>query len=252
MAHVALVTGAGSGMGQRAAWRLAAAGATVVAVDVDAEGLARTARRAPMVHPVTLDVSDADAVAALVARTEADHGGIDRLMNAAAVAPLGPVAELPAAELLRAMAINYGGVVAATTAVLPGMLARGRGEIVEFASLAGWLPSPKVGAYAATKAAVVSYSESLWRELRGTGVRLVCVCPPVVDTPMAERARDQLGKEFEAAPPIAPEQVLDAIETALAKGELWAFPGPLTATVWRLRRFAPEFLWRRLDAVAAR
>jgi short-subunit dehydrogenase len=162
------------------------------------------------------------------------------------------VVDLPAADLLAAMAVNYGGVVAATQAVLPGMLERGRGEIVEFASLAGWLPSPKVGAYAATKAAVVSYSESLARELRGTGVRLVCVCPPVVDTPMAERARDQLGKEFEAAPPIAPEQVLDAIETALARGDLWAFPGPLTSTVWRLRRYAPEFLWRRLDAVAAR
>lgn len=88
---VALVTGAGSGMGQLTAWRLAAAGVTVAAVDVSEEGLARTARRAPQVRPFVVDVRDDAAVRHLVDEVEADLGPIGRLVNAAAVAPTRPL-----------------------------------------------------------------------------------------------------------------------------------------------------------------
>jgi hypothetical protein len=95
------------------------------------------------------------------------------------------------------------------------MLARGRGELVQFGSLAGWLPSPRLGAYSATKAAVITFSETLAHELAGTGVQVVCVCPPVVDTPMLAQVRDDGPRSLARVPPIRPEVVLDSIERVL-------------------------------------
>src|SRR6476659_1280625 len=124
---VALVTGAASGMGQLAAWRLAAGDATVIAVDVNEEGLARTARRAPNVHTHLCDVTDHNGVEQLVKEVEAEHGPIERLMNAAAIAPAGPLLEQPFEEIQRLIEINYLGLVSLTKAVLPLMIDRHRG-----------------------------------------------------------------------------------------------------------------------------
>jgi NAD(P)-dependent dehydrogenase (short-subunit alcohol dehydrogenase family) len=247
--RVALVTGAASGMGQLSAWRLAAGGAQVVAVDVDAQGLARTARHAPMVHPMVVDVADAAAVAALVAEVEADLGPIGRVVNAAAVASPLPLLDEPVDHIARVTAVNYLGVVNVTLSAMPAMVGRGTGDVVQFASLAGWIPTPFLGAYAATKAAVVSFTETLFHEQRSSGVRICCACPSFVDTPMVRDAEGVPGGA-DRLPLIPPEAVLDGIEAALEAGSLYTFAGRGSAAAWRLRRLAPRSVGRAVAAMA--
>lgn len=247
--RTALVTGAGSGMGRLATWRLASEGVEVVAVDVDAGGLALTGAHAPQIHAVEADVSDAAAVSRVVADATELVGPPDRVVHAAAIAPSGPLAAQDPLEVARVMSVNYGGTVNVVSAVLPGMLERARGDLILFGSLAGWLPSPFVGAYSASKAAVVSYAETLWHELgHSSGVRLVCTCPPIVDTPMLDQI-DPRPPFYDAVKAIRPEVVLDALEQALDAGELWSFPGRGTRTVWRTRRIVPGALWRKIDSL---
>lgn len=248
-AGVALVTGAGSGIGRLAAQRLAAAGRTVVAADVDAVALERTARRAPQIRPHVLDVRDAAAVEDLVVGTEERLGPIERLVHAAGIATAGPVLEQPLEEVLRTMEVGYGGLVTVTRAVVTRMAERDRGAVVLVGSLAGWIPIPRLGAYAAAAAAVVAFTETLALELAGSSVRVVCVCPPLVATPMLEQVRDRGPAWLEGLPCVAPEAVLDAAERALEEGRLLAFPGRGTAVLWRLRRYAPGVLRRRIAAL---
>ena len=244
--RVALVTGAGSGMGQLAARRLADAGARVAAIDVNGQGLEETAAGRSSVRTFRCDVTDLRGIQALVRGVEAELGVIDRVINAAAIAPSGLLAEQDVETIQRVMGINYGGVVNVSKAVLPGMLERRSGDLINFASLAGWLPSPHLGAYNASKFAVVSFSEVLYHENRNSGIRMVCVCPPKVDTPLLAQVK---AKSIESAPMIQPGEVLDAIEDALERGEFWVFPGKGTRAVWRMRRFLPGVLWSRLHKI---
>lgn len=247
--RTALVTGAGSGLGRLSAWRLAAAGVAVAAIDVDERGLARTARHAPQVVPIVCDVRDHEAVERALRAFEAERGPIDRVVNAAAVAPAGLLVEQAIEEVEQVFAINVVGLVNVTRLTLPGMLERGKGDLIQFGSLAGWLPSQRLGAYSASKAAVVSLTETLWHEHQGSGVRIVCVCPPPVDTPLLEQIGDRGPRALALTPRIRPEEVLDSIEQALDEGRPFAFPGRGTTTLWRLRRFAPSVIWKRIDAL---
>ena len=249
---VALVTGAASGMGQLAARRLAAAGASVAAVDVDGDGLAATVLRAPTMRSWECDVTDAGAVEQLVKEVESTCGPIDRLVHAAGICIPGLLAEQGVEEIDRTIAVNYLGTAHVVLAVLPGMLDRRHGEIVAFASLAGWLPSPRLGAYSASKHAVVAFMEILAYENRGRGVHFACVCPPVVDTPMVAgiRARDDAALGGQRG--IEPGVVLDAIERSLDADELFVLPGKGTKAVWRARRFAPGLIWRQIERATTR
>jgi short-subunit dehydrogenase len=244
---VALVTGAASGMGQLAARRLAAAGASVAAVDVDESGLDATVARAPTMRPWMCDVADAAAVEQTTKEIEAALGPVDRIVHAAGVCLPGALADQPVDEIERTIVVNYLGTVHVVKSLLPGMLERHRGDVVLFASLAGWLPSPHLGAYAASKHAVVAFSEVLAYENRGSGVRFACVCPPVVETPMVDgiRARDDVALGGQRG--IDASVVLDAIDQALDAGELFVLPGRGTKAAWRTRRFAPKLIWRQID-----
>jgi NAD(P)-dependent dehydrogenase (short-subunit alcohol dehydrogenase family) len=251
--EVAFITGAASGMGRLAARNLAAAGKRVAALDVSADGLAETAAGHAGIHPYPLDVTNAPAVEAAVKQVESDLGPIDRVYNAAAIMPTGLLLEQELDTIHRIMAINYGGVVNVATAALPSMLRRGRGDLINFASMAGWLPIIYLGAYNASKFAVVAYTEVLYHENRGRGVRFACVCPPPVATPLLKQAEDNVWpKLFDEAPPIEPQAVLDAIETSLDKDALWVFPGRGTPLVWRIRRWLPGLLWRRIHKIEGR
>lgn len=240
--RVALVTGAASGMGRLAARRLAALGAQVAAIDVDEDGLAETAEGRPTVRTWEVDVSDCDAVEAVAREVESELGPIDRVVNAAAVMPTGALLEQNVDEVHRVMEVNYGGLVNVTMATLPRMVERKRGDLVQFSSLAGWVPALDFGAYNASKFAVVAFSEVLYHEIRGSGVRMVCVCPPPVDTPLLEQAHSR-PRILEQERPLAPERVLEAIETALERGRFWAFGSRRAALAWRLRRFLPGLIW---------
>jgi NAD(P)-dependent dehydrogenase (short-subunit alcohol dehydrogenase family) len=246
--RVALVTGAASGMGRLAARRLASGGAQVAALDVNEAGLRETRGDDARIHPHAVDVTDARAVAELVRRVEAELGPIDRVMNAAAIMPTDRLLDQDAELVNRIMAINYGGTANVTLAALPGMIARRRGDLVNFASVAGWMPTLHFGAYNASKFAVVAFTEVLAHENRASGVRFACVCPPPVATPLLDQAKSQ-PKVLDQLPPIAPETVLDAIERDLERGRLMVYPDRnASATVW-LRRHFPRFTWWNIHRV---
>jgi NAD(P)-dependent dehydrogenase (short-subunit alcohol dehydrogenase family) len=248
--RVVLITGGGSGMGRLAARNLAAQGARVAAFDVNADGLRETAEGRPAIRTWTVDVTEPAAVEGAVKEAERARGPIDRVYNAAAIMPLGRLLDQELSVIHRIMRINYEGVVNVAKLTLPGMLERGHGDFVNFASLAGWVPALYMGAYNASKFAVVALSEVLYHENRGRGVRFACVCPPPVATPLLDQGRRTVWpKLLDLAPPIEPQAVLDAIEQTLAKDRFWVFPGRGTKLGWRLRRWLPGVLWRRIHQV---
>ncbi len=241
----ALITGAGSGMGQLAAWHLAERGVAVAALDVDEAGLATTSARSDLISTYVCDVTDSAGVQHTVADITRALGPLDRVMNVAGLARVGPLAEQSPEEILRLMQVNYGGTVIVTAATLPGMLERGRGQLVNFASLAGWIPQPKMGAYCATKFAVVAYSEALWMENRGRGVTFACVCPPAVRTPMLPEFFHEADAQRRAMP-IEAQSVIVAVERCLDKDRFLVLPTAGAKGLWRIRRHTPRLLRRVL------
>lgn len=240
-----LITGAGSGMGQLAARNFATAGYEVAALDVNEKGLLETAEGFQNIRTFQTDVTSYDAVAEAVEETEQKLGPIKKVLNAAAIMPLGKIEDQSPDIFHKVMAINYNGVVNATKAVLPKMLERNEGDIVNFASIAGWLPTIYMAAYDASKFAVVAFTEVLAHENKNSNIRVACVCPPPVQTPLLQQARDTVWpKVFDGGEPIAPEDVLKAIDDALEAGELFVFPGKQTKTIWRMRRWFPNMLWK--------
>ncbi|KAA0235816.1 MAG: putative oxidoreductase SadH [Acidimicrobiales bacterium] len=251
--RVAFVTGAGSGIGQLAARQLAGRKVHVAAVDVDEGGLKSTAEGLDTVHTQVVDVTDLEALCSAVKRVEAEFGPIDRVYNCAAIMPLGLLTDQDPALVQRMMEINYGGLVNVTHAVLPSMLQRKAGDFISFCSMAGHLPAIYMGAYNASKSAVATYTEVLYHENLRSGVRFVCVCPPVVNTPLLQQGRDTVWpKILDETTPIEPQVVLDAIEAAFDRGDFWVMPGRDSKTAWWMRRLAPEFLWRRVHKLEGR
>ena len=246
--QVVFVTGGGSGMGRLAAQRMADAGAKVAAVDVNESGLADTAAGREGIHAWRLDVTDNQAVLATVKEVEDRLGPIDRVYNAAAIMPTGLLMEQDTETIIRIMDVDYNGVVHVAKAILPGMLARGRGDLINFASIAGWGPSLHFGAYNAAKFAVVAFSEVLYHENRRKGVRIIAVCPPPVATPLLDQATSK-PKVLELGKPIPPGQVLDAIERDLARGKPFCFPTFQTKFAQILRRLAPGLVWSMVHRV---
>lgn len=251
-AKTVLITGAGSGMGQLAARRALDRGWSVAALDVDAAGLGALAS-SPKLLKLVVDVADSAAVEQAVQEAEEKLGPIESFTNAAAIMPLGLLSDQPGSVIQKIMSINYGGLVNATKAILPRMLARKRGDFISFASMVGHWPIMYMGAYSASKFAVVAFTEVLYHENRNSGLRFACVCPPAVATPLLQQARDTIyPKMLEAAKPVTPELVLDCIDRALARGDFMVFSDRASRVAWRLRRWMPELLWKRVHQVEGR
>ncbi len=248
---VVLVTGGASGMGRLAAQRMARAGAKVAAWDLNEAGRAATAEGQAGIHTRALDVTDSEAVREAVKQVESDLGTVDRVYNAAAIMPTGLLMEQDTETITRIMRVDYDGVVHVAKAVLPGMLERGRGDLINFASIAGWGPTLHFGAYNAAKFAVVAFSEVLHHEKRGRGVRIIAVCPPPVATPLLDQATSK-PKVLELGKPIPPGRVLDAIERDLAKGRPFCFPTAQTKLAQVMRRLVPGLMWSMVHRVEGR
>ena len=177
------------------------------------------------------------------------------MVNAAGIALSGRIEDLPGDAFERSMNVNYLGTVRWVKAVLPGMRARGTGEVVLFASLAGWMPTPAMAAYTATKFAVVGFAETLAMELKGSGVSLRCVCPAGVQTPMLDDIMAQgIPERLKNLSPVAaPAQVIDAIEASLARRHagIYVFPGVGAKLLWRARRLSPRLLAGVIERLSA-
>ncbi len=243
---VALITGAGSGMGQVAAKRLVARGVKVVGVDLNDKGLEATKSGRPNFFPVVCDVTDEDAIEKLVAETWDKHGPIDRLMHCAALMPSSVLIEHDPKGVRKLMRVNYDGTVNMAYSVLPRMNARGKGEAIFFGSVAGYVLSPHFGAYCASKAAVNAFVEMLIRENKHSDVHIMLVCPPQVNTPLLEQTTSK-PKTLELAKEQGmlrtPDFIIDEIEAASQKRKSYVFPGIETKIMVRARRFAPNLLW---------
>ncbi|MEP5763354.1 MAG: SDR family NAD(P)-dependent oxidoreductase [Halieaceae bacterium] len=249
---VALVTGGGSGMGRLAAQQFAQAGAQVAILDVNEAGMQETAEGHPGIHPYRVDITDFDAVSAAVADFETSHGPLDRVYNCAAIMPFGKLTEQAPAVTNKMMSINYGGLVCITRATLPGMVARGKGDFVSFASAAGLIPALLMGGYNASKAAVAMYTEVLYHENRDSGVRFACVCPPAVATPLLDQGKETAWPklmEMTEGEEITPPVVLAAVEEDLEKGRFWVLvTGQTRFGAW-LRRVFPSLVWKNIHKV---
>ena len=184
--QVALVTGAGSGLGRATALGLSREGARLLLFDRSAEGLAETAALCPGAVTVTGDAASATDVAAAAARA-AELGPVTLLVTAAGMlGPAKPLAEVEEAEWDRLFAVNVKGTWLAVRAVLPQMQAAGGGSIVAFASTAGLAGSATLPAYSASKGAVVMLTRSLALSHAAEGIRVNCVCPGSIETPMLD------------------------------------------------------------------
>jgi NADP-dependent 3-hydroxy acid dehydrogenase YdfG len=244
------ITGAGSGMGRLAARNMARQGYQIAALDVNEKGLLETAEDHQNIRTFNVDVTDYAAVLDAVEETEARLGPIKRAYNAAAIMPLGRVVDQDAEVFHRVMDINYNGVVNVSKAVMPKLLERNQGELVNFASLAGWIPVLYMAAYDASKFAVVAFTEVLRHEHIDSNVQVLCVCPPPVKTPLLQQARDTVWpKIFDQGEHIEPQDVLNAIDAAVAKGDFFVFPGKGSRMAQRMRRWFPGVLWNNVHKV---
>jgi 2-hydroxycyclohexanecarboxyl-CoA dehydrogenase len=185
--RVVLVTGAAQGIGAAVAQALGADGAAVAIGDVDERGAEATARRVAQEQGVPtlgveMDVTSRASVDAAVAKVEADLGPVAALVNNAGIDIVKPFVESSPDEWARIVAVNLTGVFHCCQAVLPGMLGRGDGAIVNFASDAARVGSSGEAVYSATKGGVVAFSKAIARETARHGIRVNCVCPGPTDT----------------------------------------------------------------------
>ncbi len=242
--RVAMVTGAGSGIGRTAAQAFSAQGWKVAAIDIDSDGLEVTAKHSPSIVPIEADITG-DA-GALLEQVSSKVGIPHRVMNNAGICRTGTAVDMAWEDIAAVFEINTFAAIRITQAAVPMMQSNGGGQLINVASLAGFLPTPQLAIYAASKAALVAYSDVLFRELAGSSVAVCCACPPVVETPMVDGIRASAPTALGGQRGIHPMQVIAAIEVALAEGELLAFPGQ-ARTAWRMKRFAPWFLDRQLN-----
>ena len=183
----AVVTGGAQGIGRAIAERLLASGAAVTLWDRDAEALA-AARQALGVGGAVVDVADPDSVEQAAADTIADAGAIDVLVNNAGIAgPNATTWEYPIEEWRRVIAIDLDGVFHCCRAVVPHMIGRGYGRIVNVASIAGKEGNPNASAYSAAKAGVIGLTKSLGKELAGHDVAVNCITPAAARTRIFEQ-----------------------------------------------------------------
>ncbi len=196
---VALVTGGATGIGLAIALRLARAGYDIAIADIDLAGAER-ATQAVREHgrrsiAVACDVGERDGALRMAEQTMRSLSDIDLLVNNAGIIRLGPLVEFAEKDWRDLFRVNVDGVFFSCQAVVPRMVARRRGNIVNIASWNGKLAAPNFGAYSATKFAVIGFTQALARELAAHGIRVNAVCPGIVaGTPM----RAQVEREGQA------------------------------------------------------
>jgi NAD(P)-dependent dehydrogenase (short-subunit alcohol dehydrogenase family) len=190
---LALVTGAGSGIGREIALELARKGSRVIAVDVRADTAEKTAVACVEVGPeaqgLACDVADQDAVRALADQVHGEHGPLDVLVNNAGVGMSARFTDMSIDDWRWIRSINLDGVVHCCHTFGPAMLERGRGQVVNISSGLGYTMRATEPAYVTTKAAVLALSQCLRADWAGSGVGVTAICPGVINTPILDDAR---------------------------------------------------------------
>ncbi len=206
---VAVVTGASRGIGRATSIALAKKGLTVALAARSREGLAEVEKEIREIGgralPIPTDVSDETAVAAMVEKSARELGPIDLLVNNAGTLERRSVIEIDTAAWDRVLDVNLKGAFLCTRAVLPSMIERGRGRIVNVSSISGKLGTPLLTAYCASKWGLLGFSVATAEELKPKGIQVFSVCPASVNTEMLQQGLPG------ATPDMEPEDVASVI-----------------------------------------
>jgi short-subunit dehydrogenase len=255
--QVVIVTGASAGIGKATAYAFAQEGAIVVLVARREDRLRRIAeeirQRGGRAMDVAMDVADRDQTFGMVHRVIAELGRVDILVNNAGIGLISPVVDMQSAELERVMDVNFYGLIWCTQAVLPHMIQRQSGQIINVSSVVGKRAVPRMSAYCASKFAVQAFSESLRMEVAPHHIDVVVICPPRTETefdrtPMMDRPGSRVKLDG-----IPAEAIASAILKAAKKrkrevivtwrGKAFSWAGILAP---RLLDWMMERIWARL------
>jgi len=261
---VAVVTGAGSGIGRALAQQLATAGSALAIADIDEAGLAETTRllgkKDALVTATVLDVADEAGVSAFAEEVSRRHGRVTLVINNAGVALEGTFEEISLDDFRWLMNINFWGVVYGVKYFLPMLKREQRAHIVNISSVFGLIAPPGQPAYSASKFAVRGFTECLRHELAGTQVHVCCVHPGGIRTAIARRARIGAGvkrtgleekaarfeKLFRTSPEVAAARILRGVE----RREPRILIGTDAYKIDILQRLRPASYWKALARMA--
>ena len=252
MAGTALVTGASSGIGVELAKLCARDGYNLVLVARRVERLEQlgaelAGRHGVRYHAVAADLADADAPAEIVRRTDGAALAVDVLVNNAGFGAVGPFATADPDTGRRMIRVNVEALTQLTRLLLPGMLARRRGRILNVASTAGFVPGPLMAVYYATKAYVISFSEALAEELRGSGVSVTVLCPGPTRTEFQAVAGMQAARLFRLPGVMDAGDVARAGYRGLMRGKRMVVPGLMNRALPFVVRISPRGVVARVS-----
>ncbi|NOX36683.1 MAG: SDR family oxidoreductase [Calditrichaeota bacterium] len=247
---VALVTGATTGIGYELSKLLAADGYSLILVARNSNLLQQRQKELEAdygisVQPIALDLARPDAVKVLTDRLKDRLSDIEILINNAGFGKLGAFWETDPETVVDMIQVNVTALVALTRAILPYMLQQGKGSILNVASTAAFSPGPYMAVYYASKAFVVSFSEALADELRGTGVTVTTLCPGPTRTEFQIRAGQDPQKPFPILPMMSAGAVARVAYRSLKRGQRMVIPGLMN----RLSVLSSRLMPRRLSSL---
>jgi 2-hydroxycyclohexanecarboxyl-CoA dehydrogenase len=237
-----LITGGASGIGKATVLEFARCGAQVICADINDAKAAEVAKEAAAagfaIETVAVDLADPKSARRCAADVIARHARVDMLINAAGWNDIKPFIDNSPDYMDRVIAVNLGGPVHLTQALLPPMIAAGKGKIVNVSSDAGRVGSGGETVYAAAKGGVIAFTKSLAREVARYTINVNCVCPGPTDTPMLATRPDKLREAFIKAIPFhrfaKPQEIADAIlffassRSDYVTGQILSISGGLT------------------------
>lgn len=238
----AVVTGASSGLGRALAVQLAERGEFVVAVARTASSLEELAKSSTRITAVTADLSTDAGRAALAAAIN----DVDILVNNAGFGASGKFSEIPLEVSDQMVEVNVVALTDLTARWLPGMVKRGSGRIVNVASTAAFQPGPNMAVYYATKSYVLSFTEALAEELRGTGVTATAFCPGAFHSGFQKVAGVEETRLVKGRTLPSSDEMARAALAAMDRGTVVAVPGTFNKLGAIAPRFAPRAMVRRM------
>lgn len=258
-----LITGAGSGLGRALAFCFAENGWRVACADIRLDRAEDTVRLITEfgvgAMALKVDVGDDASVEEMRDEILAAWDGVDAVINNAGVASAGPLTQVSLDDWRWTMNINLMGVVRGCKAFAPILLEQGRGFIVNIASFAGIANAPRMAAYSASKAAVISLSESLRGEfaISGKDVKISVVCPAFFPTALMESARapepdKNAAKKLMATSGDTADSVAQNIYRGMMRGDFLILPTKAETTRWRMKRFFPNTFFRALTKAVSK
>jgi short-subunit dehydrogenase len=245
----ALVTGASSGLGAAFARALRSRGERLILVARRSERLRKLAEELggeAAAAPIALDLTERGAPGELEAQVRSRGFAVDLLVNNAGLGARGPFLEAPLEKSLEILDLNARALVELTRRFVPPMIERGRGRLINVASMAAFQPVPFLGVYGASKAFVLSFTEALATEIRGRGIVVQALCPGSIPTEFQEVAKTKGSTYDRLAPPLSAEGVVAASLAALDKGRLVVVPGFQNRLMLLLQGLAPRSLVLRV------